>query len=248
MLNRRKVTIGVSALMLVAGIAIVIAALLGVGAGSKGRTIPPPQSFDLPRAVTPAPEPTQAQPTPQPSDAPVTRLIIPKIKVDAGIEVLGLDSSGAMQDPKGYFDVGWYDLSNSFPNFSSKPGWGGNAVFAGHVDCAACGPGGSAGAAVFWRLRELGPDDQIIVQLADGTQYTYHLTSIYTVTPNDAGTYDTSIGTTVSINDLVGPAGKEVVTLITCGGTFNTRTHEYDKRLIVRAERDPQPNAVGAGG
>ena len=68
-------------------------------------------------------------------------------KVNASIQVLGLSSDGVMQDPKGPTDVGWYDLTRSFENFSSYPGWGGNAVFAGHVDYI------NYGAAVFWRLK-----------------------------------------------------------------------------------------------
>jgi len=46
------------------------------------------------------------------------------------------------------------------------------------------------------------------------------------------------------VQDIVGPTPNEVVTLITCEGTFNTRTREYDKRLIIRAERvRPEPAA-----
>jgi sortase (surface protein transpeptidase) len=44
-------------------------------------------------------------------------------------------------------------------------------------------------------------------------------------------------GSPVQVTDIVGPVGREVVTLITCEGTFNTRTREYDKRLVVRADR-----------
>ena len=40
------------------------------------------------------------------------------------------------------------------------------------------------------------------------------------------------------------------MTLITCGGTFNSATHQYDKRLVVRAERvanDPPAPQLPAG-
>jgi sortase (surface protein transpeptidase) len=34
----------------------------------------------------------------------------------------------------------------------------------------------------------------------------------------------------------VGPTSKETVTLITCGGTFDSASHQYDKCLVVRGE------------
>ena len=34
-----------------------------------------------------------------------------------------------------------------------------------------------------------------------------------------------------------GSLKKDSVTVFTCGGVFNTATHEYSQRLIVRAER-----------
>jgi sortase (surface protein transpeptidase) len=40
------------------------------------------------------------------------------------------------------------------------------------------------------------------------------------------------------VNDIVGPTDKEVVTIITCSGDFDPKTREYNKRLIVRAERE----------
>lgn len=217
MLRRRPLTFGVSALMLVAGIAIVVAALSGFATREKGRTIPGP-SADLADFATPKPSPTAEatpipEPTPEPSSAPVERIMIPRLGIDAPIVVLGIDANGAMQDPKGPREVAWY-------NFSSRPGWGSNAVFAGHVDYINYGP------AVFWRLRDVQLGDEIKVVLADGVSYTYRVVSANQFSAAEA-----------PVQDIVGPTDQEVVTLITCGGTFNTRTREYDRRLIVRAER-----------
>jgi sortase (surface protein transpeptidase) len=39
------------------------------------------------------------------------------------------------------------------------------------------------------------------------------------------------------VDQIVGPTADQVVTLITCNGTFNSATHQYDKRLVIRAER-----------
>jgi sortase (surface protein transpeptidase) len=39
------------------------------------------------------------------------------------------------------------------------------------------------------------------------------------------------------VDEIVGPTSAESVTLITCTGVFNPSTHQYNKRLVVRAER-----------
>jgi len=158
----------------------------------------------------------QLRPTPvltPVSNAPVDRLVIPKIGVDAPVVTVGVDGQGIMQSPRTAFEVGWYD-------FTARPGTGGNAVFSGHVDFA------SVGAAVFWDLRELGPGDLVEVRLADGTAYQYLVVSNVSYAGDDA-----------PIADIVGPTGKDTVTLITCTGTFNREVRQYSHRLVVRAER-----------
>jgi LPXTG-site transpeptidase (sortase) family protein len=157
-----------------------------------------------------------AWPTPQVtpvSSAPLARLVIPSIQVDAPVVTLGVDGQGIMQSPKTAFEVGWYD-------FTAQPGTGGNAVFSGHVDFASVGP------AVFWNLRELGPGDLVEVRLADGTDYQYVVVSSTAYAGDDA-----------PIADIVGPTGKDTVTIITCTGTFNREVRQYSHRLVVRAER-----------
>ena len=118
-----------------------------------------------------------------------------------------------MQAPDNAYDVAWYD-------FSAHPGFGGNAVFAGHVDYI------HVGAAVFWNLKDVEPGDMIRVQLTDGTEYRYAV--------NFKQQYEAA---TAPVDQIVGPTSNQTVTLITCGGTFNPATHQYDKRLVVRAER-----------
>ncbi len=227
MVRRRVLTIGASLMMLVGGILIVVAALAGVGSTEKGRTIPPPKAGgDLlavrPTSIPDATATPEPQPTPEPSAAPIARLVIPKINVNAGVVTLSVDKDGAMQDPKGPKDVAWYD-------FSQHPGWGGNAVFAGHVDYINYGP------AVFWNLRNLEMGDEIKIVLADGTEYSYHVISEAAYSDSDA-----------PVQEIVGPTDTEVVTIITCNGTFDTKTREYDKRLVVRAERSNEPSAQAA--
>lgn len=180
-----------------------------------------------PTPTSPAsvPSPT-ISPTP-PSDAPIVRLAIPKFDVDAPVVVRGVNALGEMETPDGPTEVAWYD-------FSARPGFGSNAVFSAHVDYINYGP------AVFWNLKDLQQDDRVQVRLEDGTVYEYRVVSKEQI---DAATTD--------IGHIVGATPDEVVTLITCGGTFRWDTHQYDQRVIVRAERifDVAPGQpVGAAG
>ncbi len=160
------------------------------------------------------PIPATPPPTTVPvSTAPITRLVIPAAKVDANVVTLGLGPNNDMPAPNNAWDVAWYD-------FSARPGAGGNAVFSGHVDYH------DVGAAVFWNLRDLQKGDVVEVRLEDGTVYQYSVDALSCM-PAD----------TAPINLIVGPTFSEVVTLITCCGTFDSTTRQYDKRLVVRADR-----------
>lgn len=159
-----------------------------------------------------APEPS---PPPPPSEAPIQRVRIGSIAIDAAVVVLGVDPDGVMQSPRRPLEIGWYD-------FSSHPGFPGNAVFGGHVDFANFGP------AIFYRLRQLQVGDEIFVSLEDATEYRYVVVSSESYGANSA-----------PVEEIIGQTERESITLITCDGSFNTRTRQYDRRLVVRAERVP---------
>ncbi|MEX0786137.1 MAG: class F sortase [Dehalococcoidia bacterium] len=167
--------------------------------------------YDISKFLTPIPSPTAA-PTP-PSEAPIDTLAIPKFDVEAPLITLGVDPNGIMESPDGPTSVAWYD-------FSARPGFGSNAVFSGHVDYYNYGP------AVFWHLKDLESNDIIEVRLQDGTVYKYGVVSREMVFAESA-----------PIAEIVGDTAREVITLITCGGTFYQDAGEYDQRVIVRAER-----------
>jgi LPXTG-site transpeptidase (sortase) family protein len=143
----------------------------------------------------------------------ITRLVVPKIGVNAPIVVLGILPDGTMASPKGPTEVAWY-------TFSSKPGEVGNVVMAGHLDYI------NYGAAVFYRLRDLRPGDDLQVVLSDGTQVKYVVESVTA--------YDEA---TAPIADIVGRTPNEAITLITCAGSFDRSSREYNKRLVVRGAR-----------
>ena len=205
--------------LLAAGVLFVLSITGAVGGGYSG----PGTSIDIgdiSDILTPQPTPTAERPPP--STAPINRISIPRFGVDASIVVLGVDSNGVMETPDGPTKVAWYD-------FSARPGYpadedGGNAVFSGHVDYYNYGP------AVFWNLRNLELDDEIEVGLADGTSYRYAVIS--------RNQYNAA---TAPIREIVGDTPNEVITLITCGGTFDPGVGEYNDRVVVRAQRIYEP-------
>lgn len=206
------VLIGAGALMMLGASALFVLAWLDVigngGSGSGPGTVTGFGSV-LTVATSVAP-PSPASPV---STASLDRLVIPAAKVDAPIVVKGVDGSGVMQAPDNAVDVAWYD-------FTTRPGAGSNAVFSGHVDYINIGP------AVFWNMKDLQPGDRVEVRYADGASLGYAVTAV--------NTFDAA---SAPIDQIVGPTPKDSLTFITCAGTFNTATRQYDKRLVVRAER-----------
>ncbi len=171
-------------------------------------------------------QPTPAPEGPPPSEAPIARISIPRFAVDAPVVVRGVDGNGVMLTPDGPTDVAWYD-------FSARPGFGSNAVFSGHVDYINYGP------AVFWNLKDLEQGDIIEVALQDGTVYEYSISTREQVSANLSPE---------EIGRIVGQTDQEVITLITCGGTFDASLGQYDERVIVRAERVLEEAPAGASG
>ena len=181
----------------------------------RSEEAPPPNS-PLAGRPTPSDElatsvPAVTATAPAPASLPA-RLVIPRIGIDAPVTVRGVEPSGLMQNPNGPEDVAWYD-------FTARPGQGGNAVFSGHLDYRDYGP------AVFARLGDLREGDTVEVRLEDGTIHRY-VVMVSVLYPADSA----------PSQEIVGPTGREMVTLITCGGTWQGRPQGYSHRLVVRAD------------
>ncbi len=214
-LARWRRALATAVLVVMAGAVIwVLAGNIGGGPWEPSALPPlavsPPAKRSIPTRAPQATPPAVAVST---TPAPPVRLVIPAIGVDAPVTVKGLRPDGAMDLPNGPEDVAWY-------NFTSRPGTGGNAVFSGHLDYR------NYGAAVFWRLKDLRQGDIVEVRLDDGSALRYQV-SLKT-------TYEAR---TAPVAEITGPASKEVLTLITCGGTFDSASRNYSQRLVVRAER-----------
>ena len=174
---------------------------------------PPPGGAVLPAAEESGGTASVAPP-PSPVPAPLpARLAIPRIGVDAPLTVRGIGPDGVMENPLGPQDVAWYD-------FTARPGEGGNAVFSGHVDYRNYGP------AVFADLKDLRTGDLVEVYGVDGSALFYQVTALASYKAESA-----------PAADILADTGRDMLTLITCAGTFRGRGQGYSDRLVVRAER-----------
>jgi LPXTG-site transpeptidase (sortase) family protein len=225
---RQRLSIGVLGIGLLSLLAAVILLILtlsgriGEAGNSEAGTL---VAFGGPidAALTPLATPTIPHPTPDP--AAIAALVIPKFGVEAPIQIKGVDGNNEMISPDGPSNVAWYD-------FSAAPGNIGNSVYSGHVDYINYGP------AVFYNIRNLVEGDTIEIRLQSGTVYKYAVSRA----PRNFSANPTQ----EELADIVGVSEQEVITLITCGGTFSAATGEYDQRTVVRAERVLEPASARA--
>ena len=235
-LRRIRAALGPRRLVLASLLLVVSVGLLAAGLAGMlltGGDEPKLTNVGVPGPIGTA---TTTVATPPPSDAPAVRLIIEKIGVDAPVITMGVDENAIPEVPDNPNDVVWY-------NFSSKPGWGSNAVFAGHFDWTV---NGQPVIGVFYYLANLSVGDIIEVKLEDGTDYKYSVVGNLAV-PNDDP----------AAMDLMAATPSDMVTLITCGGVWtpdpnNPLGGEYTHRQVVRAELisgepAPQPSDGNIG-
>lgn len=163
--------------------------------------------------VEPTTEPETPATTPIPPAMPIL-LNIPKIEVSASIETVGNDAQGRMDVPQGVENAAWWNLG-------PLPGGPGNAVISGHLDTYLQEP------AVFWRLRELVPGDLISVRDARGVDHNFEVVSSDTY-EHDQVPLDVIFGDAVRI--------RPNLILITCEGTWDTDSRNYDQRFVVYAK------------
>ena len=144
--------------------------------------------------------------------ADLIRIRIPAIEVDAGIEPLQIDGNGVLPPPTTNEGTGWW-------RDGPEPGERGSAVIAGHVDSF-------YGPAVFFRLIEISPGDEIFIDRRDGS------TAVFTavrIEQHDKESFPTQA--------VYGVTPDPQLTLITCGGEFDDTTRRYLDNIIVYALR-----------
>jgi sortase (surface protein transpeptidase) len=149
------------------------------------------------------------------------RLEIPAIGVSSSLVHLGLNADGTMEVPGDFQVAGWF-------TGAPQPGQLGPAVIAGHVDSR-------TGPAVFYRLRDLRPGDEVRVVRADHRAVRFRVDSL-TSYPKQALPDDAVFGATTT------PA----LRLITCAGSFDRSRRSYRDNLVVSATRVADGPGAGA--
>lgn len=140
--------------------------------------------------------------------SPPEHLSIPAIDLNSSLITVGRNSDGSIETPGNPGLPGWY-------KYGPTPGEIGPAVIVGHLDSP-------TDIAVFWRLRELKPSDEIIISRQDGTSAKFSVTHTLQFSRDHFPT-----------KEIYGNINYAGIRLITCGGTFNYQTRQYDQNTVV---------------
>lgn len=142
------------------------------------------------------------------------RLHIPAIGVDSPLEKLRRLEDQSIEVPRHPRSAGWWADG-------PRPGQRGPAVVLGHLDS-------KAGPAVFFRLGELNPGDEVRVDRADGSTVRFVVTQRHRY---DKERFPTEL--------VYYPTLQSELRLVTCGGTIDPSTGHYRENLVVFAAQAP---------
>jgi sortase (surface protein transpeptidase) len=146
------------------------------------------------------------------STATPTRLLIPSIGVDSGLEGLHQDSRGVLVAPQVAATAGWWEQG-------VVPGDVGAAVIVGHLDTI-------LGPAVFEHLKQLRPGDLIEVRMSDGRTVRFSVDGSHVVAK-----------ALFPSKEVYGATPDAQLRLITCSEPFDPVAHSYTDNLVVFATR-----------
>ena len=141
--------------------------------------------------------------------APV-KIMLDKSLLD--IEEVGLMPDGQLEVPSTWAKVAWHKES-------AKAGEKGNVVIGGHYDTDTAVP------AAFWGLKNLKVNDTVILQDELRREFSYSIIDTLYV--------DISDPQRIKIFDETEEAE---LTLITCGGVWDSVAGTYNKRFVVKAK------------
>ncbi len=199
-----------------AGLALVLPLLAGCAADEP--TAPAPTASAAPPSATPPPPPDVPMADADLESleiaetiAPV-RIVVPQLSIDMEVEAEGLDAEGAMGLPENAATAGWYKFG---------PGVGaaaGATVIAAHIDSRHDGIG------PFSRLTEVSPGSIVQVTGSTGVTTDYSVTEVRKVGKIDA-----------PLAEVFDRSGAPRLTLVTCGGEFDSGTGHYVDNVIVTA-------------
>jgi sortase (surface protein transpeptidase) len=236
---RKRAGIALVAVGMVLAVVAVVA-FAGAGPSDVGRAGAIEQSLTSSSTTTSTvPETTTTEPAaPEPlwqesvnvshafPDGPIPiSLTIDRIAVNAPIDPYGVNErTGEMDVPRNVKDVAWYQHGPS-------PGADGSAVLAAHVDLTGQGPG------VFFDLKKLNPGDSIEIGYADGSTQRFVVAARSTYLKNE-----------LPLEAIFSRTGPPVLTLITCGGGFDSSASRYDSNVVVYATPVEGSNPMNSPG
>ncbi len=142
------------------------------------------------------------------------RIQIPKIKVDAAIEYVGITKDGAIGVPRGPVNAAWFKEG-------PRPGDPGSAIIDGHAGWKNGIP------AVFDNLFKLKKGDKIYIKDKKGATIVFVVRKIKKYYPK------------AYASDLfVSSDGVSHLNLITCTGIWNVKEKTHSQRLVVFADKE----------
>ena len=203
---------------------LIIAALAAVlpahflGAGST-----PPASAMIAEPATNAAgsaEPFPGTPVAEQGGSPEAiprRIALPDLGVRAPVVEVGLDEAGGVVVPDDITTVGWYRGSVSLDALA------GSTVIVGHRNSAVAGSG------AFDNLESLEAGDPIRVVDESGAVHRYRVSEVDMVLKEDFASI---------VREAFGTEGEHRLTLITCGGDFDSGAGSYLSNVIVTALPD----------
>ena len=140
------------------------------------------------------------------------RIEIPTIGVDSFVQRVGIDQLGQIAVPTNIYLTGWFIRS-------SLPGSRGLSIIDGHLD-------GVRSDGIFKHLAQVKPGDGIDITMGNSIIHHFTVMTVQMVPNAEAA----------NLLFSQDPAVPSQLNLITCGGTFDTNSKEYDQRVIVTAK------------
>lgn len=183
---------------------VALAATVLAGCASSSRTSSATDTTSLAAGTT-------RQDRPAPDGVAPVRVRIPAIDVDADVDDMGLNHDGSIEVPEEFADTGWW-------SYSPRPGRVGASAILGHVDSR-------TGPAVFFRLHELEPGDEIHVDGEDGRSVTFVVRELEQYPKEEFPS-----------EKVFGATSTPTLRLITCGGAFDSNAGSYLDNLVAYAE------------